>query len=66
MGLTLPMSLRQDAGSSEWSRASYRGLVSLHDSCSQLVNMVEQTAAIMRQARRLEETVRGSDNAAGA
>ena len=46
-----------EAAGSEWSRASYRGLVSLHDCCSELVNLVEQTAAVMRRGRRVQELI---------
>ncbi|XP_043219515.1 coiled-coil domain-containing protein 22-like [Amphibalanus amphitrite] len=46
-----------EAAGNEWSRASYRGLVSLHDCCSELVNLVEQTAAVLRRGRRVQEMI---------
>ncbi|XP_037070709.1 coiled-coil domain-containing protein 22-like [Pollicipes pollicipes] len=47
----------KDAAGNEWSRASYRGLVALHDACSELVALVEQTASLMRQGRRVQEMI---------
>jgi len=45
----------RDAKKDEAVRKAYKYLAALHDSCSQLIHTVEETGAIMREIRDLED-----------
>ena len=47
----------RDAKSNEASRRAYKLLATLHSDCSELVTMVEETGATLREIRDLEEQV---------
>lgn len=47
----------QDAKRDETARKAYKLLATLHSDCSELVQMVEETGAIVREIRDLEEQV---------
>jgi hypothetical protein len=49
--------LFQDAKRDETARKAYKLLATLHSDCSDLVQMVEETGAIVREIRDLEEQV---------
>lgn len=48
----------RDARTNEASRKAYKFLATLHSDCSELVNLVEETGATVREIRDLEEQVR--------
>jgi hypothetical protein len=48
----------RDARSNETSRRAYKLLATLHSDCNEIVNLVEETGAIVREIRDLEEQVR--------
>lgn len=48
----------RDARTNEASRKAYKFLATLHSDCSELVNLVEETGATIREIRDLEEQVR--------
>lgn len=50
----------RDARSNEASRKAYKLLATLHSDCSELVTLVEETGATVREIRDLEEQVRNS------
>ena len=47
----------RDARTNETSRKAYKLLATLHSDCSDLVNLVEETGATVREIRDLEEQV---------
>lgn len=47
----------RDAKTNEASRRAYKLLATLHSDCSELVTMVEETGATLREIRDLEEQV---------
>ncbi|KAH0949806.1 hypothetical protein HN011_010228 [Eciton burchellii] len=47
----------RDARTNEASRKAYKFLATLHSDCSELVNLVEETGATIREIRDLEEQV---------
>jgi hypothetical protein len=47
----------QDAKRDETARRAYKLLATLHSDCSELVQMVEETGATVREIRDLEEQV---------
>jgi hypothetical protein len=47
----------QDARRDETARKAYKLLATLHSDCSDLVQMVEETGAAVREIRDLEEQV---------
>lgn len=47
----------RDARTNEASRKAYKLLATLHSDCSELVNLVEETGATIREIRDLEEQV---------
>ena len=47
----------RDARTNEASRKAYKLLATLHSDCSDLVNLVEETGATVREIRDLEEQV---------
>jgi len=49
--------LFQDAKRDETARKAYKLLATLHSDCSDLVQMVEETGATVREIRDLEEQV---------
>lgn len=48
----------RDARTNEASRKAYKLLATLHSDCSELVSLVEETGATIREIRDLEEQVR--------
>lgn len=47
----------KDAKTDETCRAAYKLLANIHSNCSQLVEVVEETATVTREARELEEQI---------
>lgn len=47
----------RDARTNETSRRAYKLLATLHSDCSELVSLVEETGATIREIRDLEEQV---------
>ncbi|EZA49409.1 hypothetical protein DMN91_008877 [Ooceraea biroi] len=47
----------RDARTNEASRKAYKFLATLHSDCSELVNLVEETGATIREIRDLEEQI---------
>lgn len=50
-------SVLQDAKRDDVSRRAYKLLATLHSDCSELVKMVEETGANVRESRDLEDQV---------
>lgn len=51
----------KDAKSNEASRKAYKLLATLHSDCAELVTLVEETGATVREIRDLEEQVRRNE-----
>ncbi|KAG7203758.1 hypothetical protein KM043_013782 [Ampulex compressa] len=52
----------RDARTNEASRKAYKLLATLHSDCSELVNLVEETGATVREIRDLEEQIDSETN----
>ena len=52
----------RDARTNEASRKAYKLLATLHSDCSELISLVEETGATVREIRDLEEQVNNNFN----
>ena len=52
----------RDAKTDETCRKAYKQLASIHETCALLVGAVEETSAIMREMRELEDQVSSPSN----